>query len=157
MNTVKSVYPKQRGDVNARNSYGWATLIVAGGGAYFFAKRSINADRAAKAEADRQKRIRIYQLEHGVQNSAPTTTPLNPTARAGSTQAAPNSVVRGDGSAAGNAGGNGVGGESSPSMQASQDPAPTRHAPESEGQRVGEKSKYEANEVYRSRKGDRFS
>jgi hypothetical protein len=44
-----------------------------------------------------------------------------------------------------------------PSMQASQDPAPTRHAPESEGQQVGEKSKYEANAVYRSRKGDRFS
>ena len=37
------------------------------------------------------------------------------------------------------------------------DPAPTRHAPESEGQRVTEKSKYEANEVWRSKKGDRFS
>ncbi|EDU44107.1 conserved hypothetical protein [Pyrenophora tritici-repentis Pt-1C-BFP] len=136
--------------VNGEDSYGWATLIVAGGGAYFFAKRSINADRAAKAEADRQKRIRIYQLEHGMQESAPVTTPLNPTARAGSTQAAPNSVTRGIGGGMGQAEGN-------PSIQASQDPAPTRHAPESEGQRVGEKSKYEANEVYRSRKGDRFS
>ena len=55
-------------------------------------------------------------------------------------------------------GGGGMGqGEGNPSMQASQDPAPTRHAPEHEGQRVGEKSKYEANEPYRSRKGDRFS
>ena len=61
--------------------------------------------------------------------------------------------VRGDGS-----GNGGLGqGEGNPSMQASQDPAPTRHAPEDERQRVGEKSKYEANEVYRSRKGDRFS
>jgi hypothetical protein len=51
----------------------------------------------------------------------------------------------------------GIGGEGNPSMQASQDPAPTRHAPESEGQRVGEKSKYEAAQPYRSRKGDRFS
>ncbi|CAN9097687.1 unnamed protein product [Alternaria alternata] len=129
-----------------------------GGGAYFFAKRSINADRAAKAEADRQKRIRLYELEHGLKNSAPTTTPLNPTAKPGSTQSAPQSVTSELGRLRSEGGGNGgMGGEGNPSLQASQDPAPTRHAPESEGQRVGEKSKYEANEVYRSRKGDRFS
>jgi len=45
----------------------------------------------------------------------------------------------------------------SPSQEATSDPAPTRHAPESEGQRVREKSKYEASEPYRARKGDRFS
>lgn len=39
-----------------------------------------------------------------------------------------------------------------PSLQANQDPAPTRHEPVD-----GEKSKYEARDVYRSRKGDRFS
>ena len=44
-----------------------------------------------------------------------------------------------------------------PSSEASQDPAPTRHAPETVGQQVGEKSKYEASEPWRSRKGDRFS
>lgn len=44
-----------------------------------------------------------------------------------------------------------------PSLEASQDPAPTRHAPEDEAQKVREKSKYEASDVYRSRKGDRFS
>ncbi|KNG51847.1 putative SET-like protein [Stemphylium lycopersici] len=119
---------------NTRHSYGWATLIVAGGGAYFFAKRSINADRAQKAEMDRQKRARIYALEQGLETSQPPTTPLNPTARPGSTRS-----------------------EANPSMQANQDPAPTRHAPMDEGQRVGEKSKYEASDVYRSRKGDRFS
>lgn len=41
----------------------------------------------------------------------------------------------------------------SPSVQANSDPAATRHAPEKEG----EKSKYEASDVFRSRKGDRFS
>jgi hypothetical protein len=45
----------------------------------------------------------------------------------------------------------------SPSHEASADPAPTRHAPEDEAQRAGEKSKYEASVPYRSRKGDRFS
>lgn len=45
----------------------------------------------------------------------------------------------------------------SPNQEATSDPAPTRHAPESEGQRVREKSKYEASEPYRARKGDRFS
>jgi hypothetical protein len=37
------------------------------------------------------------------------------------------------------------------------DPAPTRHAPATEGQRVREKSKYETSEPFRAKKGDRFS
>ena len=45
----------------------------------------------------------------------------------------------------------------SPSTEASHDPAPTRHAPEDESQTVKEKSKYEASEPYRGKKGDRFS
>ena len=45
----------------------------------------------------------------------------------------------------------------SPSQEASSDPAPTRHAPETEGQRVEEKSKYEASAPFRAKKGDRFS
>lgn len=44
-----------------------------------------------------------------------------------------------------------------PSHEASSDPAPTRHAPEDEEGKVREKSKYEASDVFRSRKGDRFS
>lgn len=44
-----------------------------------------------------------------------------------------------------------------PSQEASQDPAPTRHAPEDEAQKASEKSKYEATQPFRSRKGDRFS
>ena len=46
---------------------------------------------------------------------------------------------------------------SNPSREASNDPAPTRHAPETAGQQVVEKSKYEASEPYRSRRGDRLS
>ena len=45
----------------------------------------------------------------------------------------------------------------SPSEEISQDAAPVGHAPENDGQRVRERSKYEAAEPYRSRKGDRFS
>ena len=46
----------------------------------------------------------------------------------------------------------------SPSMESvSGDPAPTRHAPSTERERVFEKSKYEATVPYTSKKGDRFS
>lgn len=45
----------------------------------------------------------------------------------------------------------------SPSMESNNDPAPTRHAPSTERERVFEKSKYEASVPYSSRKGDRFS
>jgi hypothetical protein len=45
----------------------------------------------------------------------------------------------------------------SPSHESTLDPAPTSHAPNTEGQRVREKSKYEASEPFRSKKGDRFS
>ncbi|OSS46859.1 hypothetical protein B5807_09069 [Epicoccum nigrum] len=147
MNTVKSVY------------YGWATLIAAGGGAYYFAKKSINADRAAKAEADRQKRARQYQLEqaHGLHGGSPAgshATSSNPTV-------SPNAVVSANTAAPRSAASKGaLAGDirredetSNPSVQANMDPAATRHAPEKEG----EKSKYEASDVFRSRKGDRFS
>ena len=45
----------------------------------------------------------------------------------------------------------------SPSSEISQDVAPVGHAPETEGQQVVERSKYEAAAPYRSKKGDRFS
>lgn len=45
----------------------------------------------------------------------------------------------------------------SPSQEICSDPAPTRHAPATEQQRVNEKSKFESNTPYRSPKGDRFS
>jgi lysyl-tRNA synthetase class I len=157
MNTVKSVY------------YGWGTLIVAGAGAYYFAKKSINAERAAKAEAERQRRIYQYHLEHSQDQQSPSTS--SPAPPSTQTKNIPQTL---------NAAAKDVGGKvtqairkekaredkdwqhqvdeaGDPSLEASQDPAPTRHAPEDEGQKVREKSKYEASDVYRSRKGDRFS
>jgi hypothetical protein len=46
---------------------------------------------------------------------------------------------------------------SNPSHEATSDPAPTRHAPTTEGQKTLEKSKYAAAEVWRSPKGDRLT
>ncbi|KAL5113590.1 hypothetical protein ACEQ8H_008538 [Pleosporales sp. CAS-2024a] len=136
MNTIKSVY------------YGWATLIVAGGGAYFFAKRSINANRAEKAEADRQKRMRVYQLEQQHLHSQSSHSNASVTSQL----VAPGSGIPGSPGLGGGADESG-----NPSVQANMDPAPTRHEPVGEDARAREKSKYEANDVYRSRKGDRFS
>jgi hypothetical protein len=45
----------------------------------------------------------------------------------------------------------------SPSSEISEDVAPVGHAPETAEQRMMEKSKYEAAEPYRSKKGNRFS
>ncbi|KAJ8126687.1 hypothetical protein O1611_g6950 [Lasiodiplodia mahajangana] len=124
MNTVKSFW------------LGWGSLCVAGAGAYFFAKKSINADRAQRfEEAQRKKRI-IESLEH------PNSNPPKPTSSAPTSS---NDTPIGTDFAG------------SPSQEASSDPAPTRHAPTTEGQRVFEKSKYESSTPFRSPKGDRFS
>lgn len=133
MNTVRSV------------GYGWATLIVAGGGAYYFAKKNINADRQARAEAERRKRQTQRELEASYTSSL---NPSPPGSVASKSPARPG--LRPDWhQASDNA--------SDPSQEANHDPAPTRHAPEDEQQRVKEKSKYESLEPFRSRKGDRFS
>ncbi|KAK6509765.1 hypothetical protein TWF481_004495 [Arthrobotrys musiformis] len=38
-----------------------------------------------------------------------------------------------------------------------QEPAPTRHTPDNEEERVASKSKFEASQPYKARRGDRFS
>lgn len=138
---------------NNTHSYGWGSLIVAGAGAYYFAKKSINADRAAKAEQEQQKRLRNYQLEAQHKNVANSQQPLQ--SSVSSSPASQNTGITGQ------IGKNPDWGhqadESNPSREASQDPAPTRHAPEDSEQKMKEKSKYEASDVFRSRKGDRFS
>ncbi|PNP53518.1 hypothetical protein THARTR1_06212 [Trichoderma harzianum] len=120
MNTVKSFW------------LGWGSLCVAGGGAYYFAKQQIRADRQAKLEAHHKKIAanKALEFEAAVASGA-----------AGTSNGGP---ARTD-----NAG--------SPSQEASNDPAATRHAPATESQRVTEKSKYESDTPYRTRKGDRFS
>lgn len=45
----------------------------------------------------------------------------------------------------------------SPTEEAGADPAPTRHEPETDFQRIAEKSKYETSTPFRGRRGDRFS
>lgn len=44
-----------------------------------------------------------------------------------------------------------------PSSEASEDVAAVGHSPETMDQKIRERSKYEAAEPYRSKKGDRFS
>ncbi|KAI4855291.1 hypothetical protein E4T45_03275 [Aureobasidium sp. EXF-8846] len=46
------------------NSYGWGVLVLAGGGSYYFAKKSINKDRAERAEADNKRRMQARELQN---------------------------------------------------------------------------------------------
>ncbi|KAK1599460.1 uncharacterized protein LY79DRAFT_699340 [Colletotrichum navitas] len=121
MNTVKSFW------------LGWGSLCVAGGTAYYFAKQSINADRAARFEEQRKKKMLAQSLEYG--DNVP---------------AQPGSASTMSGEARTDTAG-------SPSQESSSDPAPTRHAPATESERVFEKSKYESSTPFKSPKGDRFS
>ncbi|EXF83093.1 uncharacterized protein N0V96_003428 [Colletotrichum fioriniae] len=121
MNTVKSFW------------LGWGSLCAAGGAAYYFAKQSINADRAARFEEQRQKKAMVQSLEYG------------------------DNVPSQPGSASAMAGAARTDTAGSPSQESSSDPAPTRHAPVTEAQRVTEKSKYESSVPFKSPKGDRFS
>ncbi|KAF3770981.1 hypothetical protein M406DRAFT_344428 [Cryphonectria parasitica EP155] len=119
---------------------GWGSLCVAGAGAYVVAKRSINADRQARLEEQRKKKSMIESLEYG------SDVPSKP----------------GSSSTMGGSVGPRNGGEpnmdpvGSPSREQCE-PAPTRHAPTTEKERVLEKSKYESSTPFRSKKGDRFS
>lgn len=116
---------------------GWGSLCVAAGGAYYFAKQGINADRQAKMEEMRRKRQMIQSLEYGDNISKKPSS----ASAIGSTNGGP---ARTDPSG-------------SPSQEAASDPAPTGHAPATERDRVFEKSKYESSTPFRSPKGDRFS
>ncbi|KAI0858221.1 hypothetical protein F4860DRAFT_527338 [Xylaria cubensis] len=125
MNTVKSFW------------LGWGSLCVAGAGAYYFAKKSINADRAQRFEEAQRKKRMIDSLDYST-NSASTSSSV------ASPRNNNNAPVNNDYTG-------------SPSQEASSDPAPTRHAPATEDQRVFEKSKYESSTPFKSPKGDRFS
>ncbi|KAI0964976.1 hypothetical protein F4678DRAFT_454281 [Xylaria arbuscula] len=126
MNTVKSFWA------------GWGSLCVAGAGAYYFAKKSINADRAQRHEETQRKKRMLNSLEY---SDSPPTKP------ASASSASPPGI---DPPVSNDFAG-------SPSQEASSDPAPTRHAPTTEDQRVFEKSKYESSTPFKSPKGDRFS
>lgn len=136
--------------------YGWTTspidvastdllsFYAAGGAAYVFAKKSINADRQSRLEQQRKKKDMMESMEYG--SNVPSR-PLSSSAMGGS-------AMSGNGNNGGPARTDTAG---SPSQESNTDPAPTRHAPTTEGQRVLEKSKYESTVPFRSPKGDRFS
>jgi hypothetical protein len=109
----------------------YADYLVAGGGAYYFAKKSINADRTARFEAEQRRRRIQESLEYSANAPSQTTT------------------TSGIGGSVKNGG--------SPGRESTLDPAAAQHAPDPEGQRLREKSKYETNEPFRAKKGDRFS
>lgn len=121
---------------------------MAGGGAYYFAKRSINADRAARHDAEFKKQARLRRLEEA-QYAKP----------AASTEgyAMPKKAPRGTMSENVAVKVKGLDHAGDPSSEASEDVAAVGHAPETTDQKIRERSKYEAAEPYRSKKGDRFS
>ncbi|KAF7720220.1 Uncharacterized protein PECH_008555 [Penicillium ucsense] len=134
MNTIRSTW------------IGWGALCVAGGGAYYFAKQSINADRQARFEAEvsRKAQMKAMEAEHMRQTNLATTSqkpaddPSLKRANMTRYQHAADDVA-------------------SPSTEVSHDPAPTRHEPMSETERVLEKGKYETVEPYRPPRGNRLS
>lgn len=133
MNTIRSTW------------YGWGSLCVAGGGAYWFAKRQINADRQSRLEEELRRKELQRRMEAAEARSR------EPIAKRPKKQKA---VTSGDTGVTESKTEDHAG---SPSAESSQDVAPVSHAPGSERDKIVEKSKYEAAEPYRSRKGDRFS
>jgi len=136
MNTIRSTW------------LGWGALCVAGGGAYFFAKRSINADRAARHDAEFKNQARLRRLEEA-QYAKP--------AAGTEGYAKPKKALKGPLSESVAAKVKGLDHAGDPSSEASEDVAAVGHAPETTEQKIRERSKYEAAEPYRSKKGDRFS
>ncbi|KAJ5512198.1 hypothetical protein N7463_001750 [Penicillium fimorum] len=131
MNTIRSTW------------MGWGTLCLAGGGAYYFAKKSINADRQSRFEAEVKRKAQMKRMEdeHKRQAQVPTSTPSNISSKQASMARLPDAP---DDAAL-------------PSLEASHDPAPTRHEPLTESERVLEKGKYETAQPYRPPSGNRFS
>ncbi|KAH8702150.1 hypothetical protein BGW36DRAFT_112040 [Talaromyces proteolyticus] len=136
MNTIRSTW------------IGWGALCVAGGGAYYFAKKSINADRAVRYEADMKRKAQLAAMEAEDRRQQfvlkPSSQPPKPTDDPSLRRAIDVSWSGRDDVA-------------SPSAEASQDPAPTRHEPETDEQKLLEKSKYEAAQTFRPPRGNRFS
>ena len=53
---ARPLYQTLTSNQKASVAYGWGVLILAGGGAYYFAKRSINADREERAAMNERRR-----------------------------------------------------------------------------------------------------
>ncbi|KAL3478392.1 hypothetical protein BJX99DRAFT_224416 [Aspergillus californicus] len=134
MNTIRSTW------------IGWGTLCVAGGGAYYFAKKSINADRQTRFENEMKKKAQLAAAENehrrqAAYKPAPTINPSEDPSYKRANQARFQ---------------NATDDVASPSAEASHDPAPTRHEPETEEDRIAEKGKYEASRPFRPPPGNRL-
>ncbi|EAW14775.1 uncharacterized protein ACLA_001860 [Aspergillus clavatus NRRL 1] len=119
---------------------GWAGelfALVSGGGAYYFAKKSINADRASRFETEMKKKAQLAAIEAEDRRNRPESSG-SVRANMARYQSATDDVA-------------------SPSEEAGHDPAPTRHEPMTEIDRVVEKGKYEAAQPFRPPKGNRLS
>ena len=99
-------------------------MTVAGAGAYYFAKKSIDADKKTRFEDQQRRRQMAASLENQEMYSRP------PTKR--------DANKKGDNAA-------------SPSTEGMDEAAPASQS------KTKSRSKYEPTEVYRTRKGDRFS
>ena len=126
--------------------------MAAGATAYILAKRSINNDRAARLAIHEEKQRQQQSLRD---------LEAQELARTWKTRAANASTPLAANASASAGGSSGSVTENysafNPSNEGSEDPATTRHAPTTEGEQMSEKSKYEATEVFKSRKGDRLT
>ena len=105
-------------------------MAQAGGGAYVFAKRSVNADKKARYEEELKRRRLKDALDAEFYVKPP-------------------SLKQGHKKPHDHA--------NSPSTEASDDPAPTEHPLENGGHKSHEEHKYVATKPYKAKKGDRFS
>lgn len=135
---------------NPPNNDSYIQYSPAGGGAYYFAKKSVNADRAARYEADMIRKAQLAAIEaedrrRAASSSLPqgTRKPADDPSLQRASASAVSYTARDD--------------VASPSREAGQDPAPTRHEPETDAEGLLEKSKYEATQPFRPPRGNRFS
>ncbi|KAF1824113.1 uncharacterized protein K489DRAFT_369038 [Dissoconium aciculare CBS 342.82] len=123
MNTIRSV------------GYGWGVLIVAGAGSYYFAKRSINADREERAAAEERRRQAQYRMR--------------------AHEAVSRDISMASTSSSGQA--SGAKGDRSSTIATSSGGDSGASASDTKNESGIGESRYEANAPFRSRKGDRFS
>ncbi|EEH21890.1 hypothetical protein PABG_04106 [Paracoccidioides brasiliensis Pb03] len=133
---------------------GWAGahyVSVPGGGAYYFAKKSVNASRANRHEEILRRREEAARQEKREMAFSSATSDMP-----ASSQTSPSPGGIGVTQAERAKSGSDTDDTASPSREAGHDPAATRHEPETQSERVHEKGKYEAAEPYRPKRGNRL-
>ena len=103
---------------------------LAGGGAYVFAKRSVNAEKKARHEEEVKRRRLKESLDAEFYSKPPSSKPAHRKA---------------------------IDHANSPSIEASSDPAPSEQSADNGSLKAVSENSYIAAKPYRSKKGDRFS